>query len=114
MKLIEYTDNDALHKPATQGAQVYAVEDALRIGELEGEYPIRLDDTVDPIQHAPRRVPVALRDRLEATLDDMVQDDIIEAVEKPTEWIGPMVVITKKDSKRRISLDPKDLNRTIR
>ena len=29
MKLIEYTDNDALHKPATRGAQVYAVEGAL-------------------------------------------------------------------------------------
>ena len=72
--------NDALHKPATRGAQVYAVEGALiskaaitekyatmfgdGIGELEGEYRIRLDDTVDPIQHAPRRVPVALRDRL--------------------------------------------------
>ena len=98
MKLIEYTDNDALHKPATRGAQVYAVEGALiskaaitekyatvfgdGIGELEGEYRIRLDDTVDPIQHAPRRVPVALRDRLKATLDDMVRDDIIEAVEK--------------------------------
>ena len=104
MKLIEYTDNDALHKPATRGAQVYAVEGVLiskaaitekyatvfgdGIGELEGEYGIRLDDTVDPIQHAPRRVPVALRDRLKATLDDMVRDDIIGAVEKPTEWIS--------------------------
>ena len=100
MKLIEYTDNDALHKPATRGAQVYAVEGELiskaaitekyttvfgdGIGELEGEYRIRLDDKVDPIQHAPRRVPVALRDRLKTTLDDMVRDDIIEAVEKPT------------------------------
>ena len=130
MKLIEYTDNDALHKPATRGAHVYAVEGALiskaaitekyatvfgdGIGELEGEYRIRLDDAVDPIQHAPRRVPVALRDRLKATLDDMVRDDIIEAVEKPTEWISSMVVITKKDSKLRICLDPKDLNRAIR
>ena len=120
----------ALHKPATRGAQVYAVEGALiskaaitekyvtvfgdGIGELEGEYRIRLDDAVDPIKHASRRVPVALRDRLKATLDDMVRDDIIEAVEKPTEWISSMVVITKKDSKLRICLDPKDLNRAIR
>ena len=90
MKLIQYTDNDALHKPATRDAQVYAVEGALiskaaitekyatvfgdGIGELEGEYRIRLDDTVDPIQHAPRRVPEDLRDRLKATLDDMARD----------------------------------------
>ena len=128
MKLIEYTDNDALHKPATRGAQVYAVDSVLiskaaitekyatvfgdGIGELQSKYRIRLDD--DPIQHAPRRVPVALRDRLKATLDGMVRDDIIEAVEKPTEWISSMVVITKKDSKLCICLDPKDLNRAIR
>ena len=112
MKLIEYTDNDALHKPATRGVQVYAVEDALiskavitekyatvfadGIGDLEGEYRIRLDDAVDHIQHAPRRVPFALRDPVKATLDDMVRDDIIEVVEKTTEWISSMVVITKK------------------
>ena len=125
MKLIE--DNDALHKSATRGAQVDAVEDALiskaaitekyatvfgdGISPLEGEYRIRLYDAVDPIQHAPRRVPVALRDRLKATLDDMVRDDITEAVEKPTEWISSMVVSTKKYSKLRTCLDPKDLNR---
>ena len=90
---------------------VYAVEGALiskaaitekyatvfgdGIGELEGEYLIRLDDAVDPIQHAPRRVPVALRDRLKATLDDMVRDDIFEAVEKPTEWISASVSIRR-------------------
>ena len=128
-KIDEYTDNDALHKPTTRGEQVYAVEGALigkaaitekyatvfGIGELEGEYRIRLDDTVDPIQHAPpRRVPVALRDRLKATLDDMVRDDITEAVEKRTEWISSMVVTTKKDSKLRICRDPSDLNRAIR
>ena len=44
--------------------------------------PIRLDDAVDHIQHAPCRVPVALRGRLKATMDDMARYDIIEAVEK--------------------------------
>ena len=81
MKLIKYTRNDALHKPPTRGAQVYAVEGALisktaiiekyatvfgdGIGELESEYRIQLDDAADHIQHAPRRVPVALRDRVD-------------------------------------------------
>ena len=101
MKLFKYTDNDALRKPVTQGAQVYAVASAPitksaviekyatvfsdGVGELEGEYRIRLDDTVDPVQHAPRRVPVALRDQVKTTLDGMVRDDIITPVEKPTE-----------------------------
>ena len=84
------------------------------IGEHEGEYRIRLDDAVDSIQHAPRRVPVALRGRLKATLDDMVRANISEAVENPAEWISSMVVIMKKDSKLCICLDAKDLNRAIR
>ena len=84
------------------------------IGELEGEYRIRLDVAVEPIQHATRRAPVALRDRLKGTLYDIVRYDIIDAVEEPTGWISSMVVITKKDRKLRICIDPKDLNRAIR
>lgn len=35
------------------------------VGRLEGEYCIRLDPQAQPVQDAPRRVPVALRDRLQ-------------------------------------------------
>ena len=31
------------------------------LGRLEGQYTIRLDETVPPVQHAPRRISVALR-----------------------------------------------------
>ena len=40
------------------------------MGLLEGEYHIRLDPQAELVQHAPRRVPVALRDRRQETLDD--------------------------------------------
>ena len=66
------------------------------------------------MQHAPRRVPVALRDRLKENLDDMVQQGIIAPVTKPTPWFSSMVVVPKKNGALRISLDPKDLNTAIK
>ena len=68
---------------------------------------------MEPVQHAPRRVPVALRDRLREILDDLVEQDILAHVTQPTEWVSSMVVIPKKDGKLRICLDPQDLNRAI-
>lgn len=137
MKVIKYTDNDELHKPNTGSAPVYSVDstseevsshaplskdDLLQryrkafranVGKMEGEYRIRIDTEVDPVQNAPRRVPVALRDKLKETLDDLQQQDIIAAVTTPTAWISSMVVVPKANGKLRICLDPKDLNRAI-
>ena len=43
------------------------------VSELETGNHIRLDSRNDPVQHAPRQVPVVLRDLLKEILDDMVQ-----------------------------------------
>ena len=80
---------------------------------MEGAYRIRIDTEVDPVQSAHRRVPVALRDKLKETLDDLQQQDIIGAVTIPTAWISSMVVVPKANGQLRICLDPKDLNRAI-
>ena len=127
MKIVQYLDNDQMNKPATGEAPVYAVhgaepqEDITKdqllkqfpkafgagIGKLDGVYRIRLDHTVDPVQHAPRRVPVALSAQVKESLEDMVQQDIIAPVSTPTAWISSMVVVPKKNGKLRICLDPK-------
>ena len=130
MKLVSYLDNDELHKPITGNSTVYTLNGQSPIskeqliaqhpkvfnegvGQLEGKYHIRLDHRVDPVQHAPRRVPVALRDQLKETLEGLVQQDIIAPVTKPTPWISSMVVVPKKNGTLRICLDPKDLNKAI-
>ncbi|EDO38408.1 predicted protein [Nematostella vectensis] len=80
MNIIKYTDNDALNKPQTGSAPVYAVENKCQgqkcetkvslyekfpqafadgVGLLEGQCHIKVDNAVNPAQHAPRRVPVA-------------------------------------------------------
>ena len=127
MKLVSYLDNDELNKPNTGSLPVYALDTkmasnkeqlvkqyptvfGLGIGRLEGEYRIQVDDSH---QHAPRRVPVAIRDQLKDTLTQLTKQEIIQPVTEPTAWINSMVVVPKKNGSLRICLDPKDLNRAI-
>ena len=84
------------------------------VGILDGKYHIVLDETVTTVQHSPRRVLVPLRDVLKSTLDNLVLQNILAPVQKPTPWISSMVAVPKRDGKLRICLDPRDLNRAIR
>ena len=130
MNIIKYTDNDAINKSAKDGSAVFTVnnneslskENILQrypkvfsetVGQLEGKYRIKVDSTVNPVQHAPRRVPVALRDRLKSELDKMVEQEIIHPVTTPTSWVSSLVVVAKPNGKLRLCLDPKDLNKAI-
>ena len=83
------------------------------LGDLPGEYHIVTDDSVPPVVHPPRRVPVALRNQIKEKLDEMVANGILAPVTEPTEWVSSMLVIVKPN-KLRICLDPRDLNKAIR
>lgn len=79
------------------------------LGCLPGRHRIKLDPEVRPVIHAPRRIPVALRDRVIEQLHKMEQSDVITKQSEPTPWVNSMVrVVTPK--KIRICRDPKDLN----
>ncbi len=78
---------------------------------LDGDYHIKIDTKVQPVQHAPPRVPVALRDKLKAELDRLVEEEIIAPVTAP--WVNLLVVVAKKNGRLRLCLDPKDLNKAI-
>ncbi|KAJ8358824.1 hypothetical protein SKAU_G00153490 [Synaphobranchus kaupii] len=81
-------------------------------GCLPGEHHIKIDPTVKPAVHAPRRIPAALRDRVIGELHRMEQMGVIVKQTEPTEWVNSMVtVVTPK--KIRICVDPKDLNQAI-
>ena len=114
MKIVAYLDNDKLHQPDVRHATVFVLEPTNAIsqqqlikqhpkvfkdgvGKVSGDYHIRLDLNVHPVQHAPRRAPVALRQRLKETLHSMVKANIIAPVTEPTEWISSMVVVPKKN-----------------
>ena len=85
------------------------------LGKLKGVvHQIQLKEGARPVIQPPRRVPVALRKPLREELDRMVNLDVIEKIEGPTDWVNSLVIVMKKNKKLRICLDPSDLNKAIR
>lgn len=84
------------------------------IGLIDGEYHIVLDDTIPPVIHAPRRVPITMQLKLHASLDALEKLGIIEKLDYPTNWVNSLGIVEKKDGKLRLCLDSKDLNRAIK
>ena len=78
-----------------------------------GDSTFMVNETVKPVQHAPRRVPVALREEVKKKLTDLEKRGIIKKVTEPTEWISSMV-IGAKPNKSRICLDPRELNKALK
>jgi len=83
------------------------------LGCLPGEYEINIDDSVRPVQHTPRRVPVPLKDKLKEKIDELEKAEIIAPVREPTPWISSIVTVMKP-GKLRVCLDPRDLNKAIK
>jgi len=83
------------------------------LGHLEGDVHLEVDPDVAPVQMPLRRLPVALRDRVEAELRQMVIDDVIVPVTTPTRWISALLVVAKQPKGIRICIDPTPLNRAL-
>ncbi|CAC5376660.1 unnamed protein product [Mytilus coruscus] len=67
------------------------------IGELEGYHHIELDKSINPVIHPPRRVPIALQERLKSEIERMDKLGIVEKVEHPTEWVCSIVIVENAD-----------------
>ena len=128
MNTIQYLDNDQFKRPQESDGEAYthdvpassqvSADQLIKsfprafadgVGVLAGEYHMVLDESARPVQHPPRRVPVAIHERLE----DLEKREIIARLTTPTPWISSMVVVPKKNGKLRICLDPMDLNRAL-
>ncbi|KAL1262289.1 hypothetical protein QQF64_007554 [Cirrhinus molitorella] len=84
------------------------------LGCIEGQQHIKLKHDAQPVIHPPRRVPVALRNKVMEELERMEKMDVIERVVEPRAWVNSMVTIWKPEKKKvRICMDPKDLNAAI-
>ena len=77
-------------------------------------FGISIDRTVTPVIHAPRRVPIEVKDRLKDKLEQMEEEGIIAQVTGPTDWVNSLVVREKPDGSLCVCLDPTDLNRAIK
>ena len=84
------------------------------IGKLPGVHHITIDRDVPPVIHPPRKLPIALREKLDQELKRMVKMCTIKPVHEPTDWVNSLVVVEKPNGKLRICFDPKNLNKEIK
>jgi len=60
-------------------------------------YHITLDPKVPPVVHAPLKVPIELKDKLQVELDEMENQGIIARVTQPTDWVNFLVIREKEN-----------------
>lgn len=66
------------------------------LGQLKGEYKIKLKESAQPFAlSVPRRVALPLRSKVKEELDRMEEMGVIARVEEPTEWCAGMVPLVK-------------------
>lgn len=66
---------------------------------------------IRPVVDAPRRIPVALRERVIKELKRMEQMRVIAKQTEPTDCVNGMVMVVTSN---KIHMDPRDLNKAIK
>lgn len=97
------------------GSDVNAVKEGREFPKMKGitiSIPIKAD--VKPVTQAYRRVPVALEKTVNAKIQEMVEQGIVEKVNGPSKWISPLVVVPRGSSdKIRICVDMRRANEAV-
>ena len=83
------------------------------IRDMQGEYDIKTDPTIPPVQHGRWKVPIEYKEEIEKELAEMVWQKIIIKQTEPTPWVSSLTYPKKANGKLRICLYPKDLNKAI-
>ena len=86
------------------------------IGLFPGQpYYIEVDESIPPVQHPPRQVPIHLQPAYKRELERLTDLGIITEVQNEfTPWVNSVVVTPKADGSIRLCLDPRDLNKAVK
>ena len=77
------------------------------IGKISDfKHEIKVNGDISPVVNAPRKVPIAIKEKVKTKLDVMTDLGIIAKVTRPTPWVNSMVIVEKQDKSSRICLDP--------
>ena len=83
-------------------------------GTLPGTLHLEIDESISPVQLPTRRIPLAVKDKLKAELNRLVDVNVITPVDTPTTWISAIVVTVKKNGDIRLCIDPKPSNKALK
>lgn len=105
---LDFKKSSELDKFISQNKEVFE-----GLGTFPEIVKIKIVKGAVPKANPPRRIPLALKDRLKQTLKVLVSKQIIEPVDEPPEWVNNIVIVEKSDKTLRICIDPSELNKSI-
>lgn len=74
---------------------------------------LKIDSSIKPIAQKERKIPFALREKVNEKITQLEQQGIIEDItDEPTPWISPLVVVPKGDD-IRLCVDMRHANKAI-
>ena len=84
------------------------------VGRLKNyQLKLHIDPQVTPVVQKMRRIPFSLKDKVTAKVNELLDNDIIERVERPLTWISPVVVAPKPSGDIRLCVDMRRANEAI-
>lgn len=86
-------------------------------GKLSGTVSLEVDKSVPPSIQPPRRVPIAMREKLKKELESLEKERVIVKETKHTDWVSNIVIVqrgTPEARSIRICLDPIPLNKALK
>lgn len=86
------------------------------IGKLKDyEVKLHIDKSIPPVAQRERRIPFALREKVNKELEKLERAGIIEDVtDEPTPWLNPLVIVPKSDGTIRLCVDMRCANKAIK
>ena len=109
MGLIEVHEEN-FEKVATLKAQD---KKTLTAQEIIEEYK-DVDPTVPPNIAPSHHVPFAIQPKLKAKLERLAEIGVLMPVDGATDWVSNLVIATTESGELRLSLDPQQLNKTLK
>jgi hypothetical protein len=84
------------------------------LGVMPETFRIELAEDTKPLRlFTPRSIPAGLRDKAKAELDSMLDQGVIQVVERPTEWCSGLTIAPKANGKIRMCVDLTMLNKGV-
>jgi hypothetical protein len=80
------------------------------LGCLDGKCRIHLREDAVPVVYPARKVPLALKSKLQDELKRLEKLGVIKKTNIPTDWVLPLVLVEKANGDIRVCVDPMTLN----
>ena len=117
-------DNELINLPGDQATIPFRLRKMIdsfrtsvfsgRIGQVKDyQVELKIDKSVQPVAQRERRIPFALREKVNKKLAELEQEGIIEDVtNEATPWINPLVIVPKGND-IRLCIDMRCANKAI-